>query len=340
MRDVRIALIGCGYFGRLQLKAWQSLAEERARLVAVCDRDADLARRVATELGLRWYDSAEKMLAAEAVDLVDIATRMDTHRSLVELTIGRRIATIVQKPMAPAYEDCVAMVRKAAEAGVFLAVHENFRFQRPMRRIKEIIGSGEIGEPSWARIGFRTGIDVYRNQPYFYDEERLVILDLGVHILDLCRYLLGEVRHVSCETQRRNGKVRAEDTATMLLRHESGAVSLAECTYENRRSDRAEVFAEIEAERGGIELGPDGLLTIFTTGGRRQEHVTVGGPADEPLKLVHDSIRSTCLSLLEAFQAGKPAETSGADNLRTFALVEAAYEAARSGTAVAPGAWA
>ncbi len=338
MRTVQVALIGCGYFGRLQLKAWQSLAEEGAQLVAVCDRDGELARRIASELGVRGYDDAEKMLAAEPVDLVDIATRMETHRALVELTLGRRVGTIVQKPMAPAYEDCAAMVRKAAEAGVFFAVHENFRFQKPMRRIKAIIESGEVGAPSWARIGFRTGIDVYRNQPYFYDEERLVILDLGIHILDLCRYLLGEVRHVSCETQRRNSKVKAEDTATMLLRHESGAVSLAECTYENRRTDGAEVLAEIEAEHGGIELGPDGRLTVFTAAGRRQEHVTVEGPADEPLKLVHDSIRSTCRSLLDAFRAGIAAETSGADNLKTFALVEAAYESAASGTAVAPGA--
>src|SRR5690606_25345006 len=98
---------------------------------------------------------------------------------------------------------------------------ENFRFQKPARRIRAILDSGELGNPTWARIAVRTGFDVYRNQPYFYEEERLVILDLGIHLLDLARFYLGEAVRVSAETQRRNPKVRAEDTATILLRHAS-----------------------------------------------------------------------------------------------------------------------
>ena len=97
-------------------------------------------------------------------------------------------------------------------------MHENFRFQTPLMKVKEVLDSpASIGEPSWARISFRTGYDIYKGQPYFYGEERFVILDLGVHVVDLARYFLGEVERVSCETQKRNPKVKAEDTATMLL---------------------------------------------------------------------------------------------------------------------------
>ena len=95
--------------------------------------------------------------------------------------------------------------------------------RRRCAAVRAMIDSGAIGTPSWARIRFRTGFDVYRTQPYFYDEERLAIADVGIHMLDLARFFLGEVERISCETQRRNPKVRAEDTATMLLRHESGA---------------------------------------------------------------------------------------------------------------------
>ena len=178
------------------------------------------------------------MLASEQLDVVDIVTRQDTHRALCELTIARGVATIVQKPFAPTWEDCTAIVEAAEKAGVWLAVHENFRFQAPMRRVRQAIDSGAIGKPSWARISFRTGFDVYATQPYFLTEERLAIADVGIHVLDLARFFLGEVARISCETQRRNPKVRGEDTATMLLRHESGAVSVVECTYEARRSPR------------------------------------------------------------------------------------------------------
>src|SRR6185295_3891775 len=142
----------------------------------------------------------------------------------------------------------------AANAGVFLAVHENFRFQTPMRRVRDVLASDAIGAPSWARIAFRTGFDLYRTQPYFYTEERLAILDVGIHVLDLTRVFLGEVERVSCETQRRNPKVRAEDTATMMLRHASGAISIVECTYESRKQPDVfpETLLEIEGDRGAI----------------------------------------------------------------------------------------
>ena len=105
-----------------------------------------------------------------------------------------------------------------------------------MLRLRETLDSGVIGRATWGRIAFRTGFDVYKTQPYFHRETRFAILDTGVHVLDLARFFLGEVAHVSCETQRRNPKNIGEDTATMLLRHTSGAVSLAETTYEAAKS--------------------------------------------------------------------------------------------------------
>ena len=82
--------------------------------------------------------------------------------------------------------------------------------------------------PNWARLSFRTGYNVYGGQPYLAKEERLVILDVGIHVLDLARYFMGEVDRLYCETQKRNPKIRAEDTATMTFRHISGAVSIVE----------------------------------------------------------------------------------------------------------------
>ncbi len=196
---------------------------------------------------------------------------MDTHRPLAELAFRHGVPAIVQKPFAPTWADCVAIVEAAEKAGLFLAVHENFRFETPLQKVKEILNSGAIGAPSWARIGFRTGYDVYKGQPYFHDEERFVILDLGVHVVDVARFLLGEVERVFCETQRRNPKVKAEDTATMLLKHMSGAVSVVEATYEAKKlpDPFPETVLEIEGPRGAIvtkpgyrmELTVDGKLT-------------------------------------------------------------------------------
>ena len=236
---VSIGVIGCGFFSRNHLNSWNDLNPEGADLVAVCDVDGAKAKAAAEAFGVpRWYTDTEAMFAAEKLDLVDIITRMDTHRALAELAFRHKVPAIVQKPFAPEWKDCVAIVKAADKAGLFLAVHENFRFQTPLQKVKAILDSGVIGEPSWARISFRTGYDIYAGQPYFYDEERFVILDLGIHVVDVARYLLGEAERVSCETQKRNPKVKAEDTATIMLRHTSGAVSIVEATYEFEEASR------------------------------------------------------------------------------------------------------
>ena len=204
---VRVGVIGCGFFARNHLHAWQDLAPAGADLAAVCDIDPAKAKAAAEAFDVPfWHTDAETMFRERDLGLVDIVTRMDTHRGLAEAAVRHRAPTIVQKPFAPTWGDCLAIVEAAEAAGVFLAVHKNFRFETPIRTVKAVLDSGAIGEPSWARISFRTGYDVYAGQPYFYDEERFVILDLGVHVVDVAHFLLGEVSRVSCETQRRNPK--------------------------------------------------------------------------------------------------------------------------------------
>lgn len=342
-RPVRIGVIGCGFYAQNHLHAWTDLAGEGAVLAAVCDVDARKAEAAGRAFGVPFHTDAVAMLDREALDAVDIVTRHDTHRALCELAIGRGVATIVQKPFAPTWEDATAIVEAAEKAGVWLAVHENFRFQTPMRQVRAVIDGGEIGQPNWARITFRTGYDVYATQPYFYEEERLAIADVGIHVLDLARFFMGEVERVSCETQRRNPKVKAEDTATMMLRHEGGAVSVVECTYEARRlpDPFPETLLEIEGERGSVVVEA-GCVMRVTSGGRtrRQE---IGSPlrpwTSEPWHVSQEGALGACRHFLGCLQRGVAAETSGEDNLKTYALVEAAYRAAAGHRVVAPARW-
>jgi predicted dehydrogenase len=338
---VSIGVIGCGFFAGNHLNSWKDLASEGADLVAVCDVDAGKAKAAAAKFGVpRWYTDAAEMFAKETLGLVDIVTRMDTHRALAALAAKHGVPMIVQKPFAPEWKDCVAIVEEAEKAGLFLAVHENFRFQTPLQKVEEVLRSGVIGEPSWARISFRTGYDIYKGQPYFYDEERFVILDLGVHVIDVARFLLGEVERVSCETQKRNPRVKAEDTATMLLRHTSGAVSVVEATYETKKLPDSfpETILEIEGPRGALVTRP-GYRMELTVDGRMTES-TFDIPllhwANPPWHMVEESVYKTCRHVLQSLKAGREAATSGRDNLRTYAVCEAAYESMATGKAVKP----
>jgi predicted dehydrogenase len=339
----RVGLIGCGFYAQNHLHAWTDLKSRGAELVAVCDLDPAKAEAAGKCFGAPFFTDARDMLDRAKPDLVDITTRMENHRALAALASERKIASIVQKPFAPNWDECVAIVETAARHKTWLAVHENFRFMSAMRRVKTVIESGAIGEPNWARISFRTGFDVYRGQPYLAEVDRLVILDVGIHVLDLARWFLGEVEHLSCETQRRDPKVRGEDTATMLLRHKKGAVSIVESTYETRRipDNFPETLLEIEGPAGSINVARGERMSVTTQGIFFEE--TISGPllpwTSRPWHASQEAVLHTNAHMLEAFRNGQPAETSGEDNLKTFALVEAAYESARTRQAVHPKAW-
>src|SRR5262245_59593164 len=137
---VSVAVIGCGFFAQNHLNAWQDLGRQGAELIAVCDTDAEKAKTAATEFNVpRWYTRLDDLLAAEHPGLVDIVTRVETHKAQTLRTIAHGVSTIVQKPFAPTLADCREIVTAAKKAGVFLAVHENFRFQKTIRRIAELV---------------------------------------------------------------------------------------------------------------------------------------------------------------------------------------------------------
>ena len=86
---MRIGLVGCGFFARNHLFAWKDLEAEGAELVAVCDTDPEKARAAAEEFGVsRCYTDMDEMIADGGIELLDIVTRMETHRMLVEKAIA------------------------------------------------------------------------------------------------------------------------------------------------------------------------------------------------------------------------------------------------------------
>jgi D-apiose dehydrogenase len=208
----------------------------------------------------------------------------------------------------------------------------------PMRKILEMLRSGAIGTPSWGRVSFRTGYDIYKGQPYLAKEERFALMDLGVHVFDLARVLMGEVEHISAELQKRNPNVAGEDTATMMLKHRSGAVSIVECTYGSRRVPDVfpETLLEIEGPKGAIILKPGSVLDVAIEG--KAKTYDADAPvlpwAERPWHIIQESVLATNAHVLESLRAGRPADTSAQDNVRTFTLVEAAYEAASAGRSV------
>ena len=329
---LRGALIGCGFFAANHLNAWRDV--EGAEIVALCDRDPDRLAESAARFGFaRTHADAGAMLATERLDFVDIATTVPSHRPLVELAAGAGVHMICQKPFANSMADARAMVAAADSAGRVLMVHENFRWQSAIRRARAELAA--IGRPFWGRVSFRSGFDVYAAQPYLATDARFIIQDLGIHILDVARFLFGDVATLAATTQRVNPAIRGEDVATMLLAHDSGATSVVDCSYASRlpRESFPETLLEVEGTEGSLRLDAGYRLTVHARGETRV--VDASPPllpwAERPWHNVQESVRNIEQHFVDCLRDGRVPETSGADNLRTLALVEAAYASAADG---------
>ena len=331
-KTLRGGLIGCGFFSQNHLHAWQQL--DGVEIVALCDSDAqrlsDMARRFGIE---KTYGDAAAMLANEALDFVDIATTVNSHRALVELAAAARVPCICQKPFANSISDGQAMVEACDKAGIPLMVHENFRWQTPIQRVRQVLDTGAIGKPFWGRVSFRSAFDVFSGQPYLATDERFILQDLGIHIIDIARFLFGEPTVVSASTRRVNEMIRGEDVATLLLTHATGITSVVDCSYATALPQELfpQTLIEVDGTFGTLRLQADYRLTVH-----RRDGATVVEQCDPPLHPwaerpwhnIQDSVFNIQAHWAACLRSGAQPQTSGADNLRTLKLVYAAYQSA------------
>jgi len=322
------ALIGCGFFAQNHMHAWADV--EGATITALCDRDETRLKETAGRFGIeRTYTDATELLKSEELDFVDIATTVQTHRSLVERAAGSNVHIICQKPFADTMEDARAMTDASAKAGVTLMVHENFRWQSAIRAAKSEIEKGGIGTPFWGRVSFRSAYDVYSGQPYLATDDRFIIQDLGIHILDIARFLFGDARTISASKKRVNPAIRAEDVATMMLVHKNGVTSVVDCSYASRlpRESFPESLVEVDGSEGTLRLMPGYRLLLHNASGTGD--LDVSPPlrpwAERPWHNIQESVYNIQQHFIECLNASGTPETSGVDNLKTLELVEAAY---------------
>eukprot|EP00038_Savillea_parva_P004386 m.137307 g.137307 ORF g.137307 m.137307 type:complete len:342 (+) comp11457_c0_seq8:160-1185(+) len=327
-RELLGGLIGCGFFARNHLHSWLKHVDG-ATIACLCDTNVDRLHKCAAEFGIaqdRCYTSIQAMLDTEALDFCDIVTQPASHKPIVLEVCAhpRNVHIMCQKPMAPSVEDAQDMVTACDTKGITLMIHENFRWQPPLRALKRAVLDADLGALFWGRVTFRSGFDVYTDQPYLATDKQFIIYDLGVHALDIARFLLGDVETVYCLKQTVNPKIRGEDVATMLLGMVSGATCIVDVSYASQLEHETfpQTLVELEGERGSYRLDRDHVVTIV------QKQPYSGAPhvtrhridlpdapwMSDPARLIQSSVPPTLQHFADAIRAGAVPETSGADN--------------------------
>lgn len=341
MKRLRFAVIGAGFWARYQLAGWREAGG--ADCIGICNRTASKAEALAREFGVpATYADPGEMLRRESPDVVDVISAPDAHEEHVLLAAARGFPLICQKPMAPTLAAAERMVAACREKQVPFFVHENWRWQAPIRALKRVLDEGRIGKVFRGRINMISGYPVFRNQPFFKTLERFLLTDQGSHQLDVARFLFGEAQSVYCHTGRVHPDIRGEDVATVMLTMRAGStvvvcMGFAENFLERDRHPETYVF--VEGDRGSAELGPDYWVRVTTEAGTQsRRHPPPRYPwVDPDYEVAQASIVPCILDIMRGLRQEGTAETTGEDNLKTVRLVAAAYESADTGQPVRVG---
>lgn len=329
---MKFAVIGTGFWANYQIPAWKEL--EGVELVSLYNRTKSKAEVFAQKYDVpNVYDNAETLLENESIDFVDIITDVDTHYHFTKLAAEKGIHVICQKPMAASLEQAREMVQICKHSNVKLFIHENFRWQAPIRALKQVLDSGIIGKPFNAVVTFTSAFPVFENQPFLAELEQFILTDIGSHILDVCRFLFGEAASLYCHTSRVNPEIKGEDVANVMMRMKNGISCYAEMSYASILEKEAfpQTLVRVEGEHGSLVLTHDFILKTTTRKGTTVEKVEpVMYPwLDPDYAVVHSSIVDCNKNILEDLRGTGKAETTGTDNFETIRLIYASYESTK-----------
>ena len=314
--------------------------------VAIASRTRGAAERVAARHGIaRAYDDYRQLLMDPAVEVVDIAVPPDAQPAIIEEAArhaGRIRGILAQKPLACSYADAKRLVAICDEAGIRLVVNQNMRYDHAVRGCGNLLRRGVLGEPVLATVEMRA-------VPHWMEwQERLgwvTLRIMSIHHLDAFRAWFGTPRRIFTSVRpdpRTAARFRHDDGICLsILEYESGLRCLAiddVWAGPAREGAEADLFVKFRVEgTRGMALGTIGWPSYPEHRPSTLDYTTTAGGWRRPRwpeAWFPDAFVGPMAELLRDIEGTAPAVATGADNLLTMALVEAAYVSARAHRAV------
>ncbi|WP_108610752.1 Gfo/Idh/MocA family oxidoreductase [Aminobacter sp. MSH1] len=281
MKPIKVAVIGTGFFSQFHYDAWSRLPGVKIVGISFASNRVR-AEEYAARYGVsNVYRDAEAMMDKELPDLVDIVSPPETHLDFVEQAVRRGILAITQKPLATSLAEAIRVVDVASCSTVPVVVHENWRFKPWFREIGNILASGRLG--TLYSVAFRLrpgdgqGPSAYMDrQPYFQKMPRFMVHETGIHMVDVFRFLFGEVSSVSARLRKVNEAIAGEDAGYVVFDFKNGSTGMLDgnrCSdfpSENPRLTMGTML--VEGSAGQLWLEGSGRIFIRKFRGSTVEH--------------------------------------------------------------------
>lgn len=205
MTALRVAVVGSGFIARTKhLPALANLGST-ARLVAICDLDADQARELAERFGpVEVYTDVDAMLRAERPDVVDVCTPPTTHAALAISAIEAGAHVVIEKPMCQTVEECDDVMAVARRHGRKVCVAHSDLFYPGFRRLRRRVEAREIGDFRGMRIHLSTPIDYMTSRPDHWAHALPggVFGESGPHVVYMTLPFINPIREVHVTGQK------------------------------------------------------------------------------------------------------------------------------------------
>jgi predicted dehydrogenase len=350
---LRVGVIGAG-IGAIHLAAYVQIPE--VEIVALAGLDDDRVRRIAAEYHVpRTYREYQELLAAPDIDAVSICIPNILHTpvSVAALRAGKHV--LVEKPLARTAAEGRDILAAAQEHDRTLMVSFDKRFRGDVQWIKHYIEAGAVGHIYYAKAHWMRRAGIPRLGSWFVSKEQAgggPLIDLGVHVLDIAMYLMGEPAPlaVSASTYAEFGPrglknwagreqfsderltYEVEDLATAFIRLDGGATLLLEASWATHSSAGDDFGVTLYGSEGGVEL----MVRNYTYDDTVRTFTDIGGmPTDLAPKIAKSGGH---LEVIKRFVAailhGGPATPTAEEGLRRAELLEACYRSAAQGREV------
>lgn len=343
---LRVGVIGGGSISEFHIKPY--LNNDAVELIALCDSNEQRLTNAGQRYGVKnLYLSYEEMLQNPDIDAISICTWNNTHAeiSIAALDAGKHV--LVEKPLSISVEEALAVEEAVKRSGKILQIGFVRRHGNNTKLLKQFIDQDELGEIYYAKA---TCLRRLGNPGGWFSNKSKAgggpLMDLGVHMIDICWYMMGKPKPVSVSgnTYSKLGNRSnienlsfykaadydaslndVEDLANALIRFENGASLFVDVSF-TLQAKEDELYVKLFGDKGGAEIEPE--LVLVTEKNNTILNVT---PQVDNLSFNFEQAFGNEINhFVECCIEGKEPLAPVADGVEVMKMLSAIYESART----------
>ena len=333
-KTITVGVVGCGYWGPNLIRNFRSLPD--CRLKTMCDLNKDRLKHLKP-----LYPEVEASAEFDAVvkdpeiDAIAIATAVRFHHKMAKDCLLAGKHTFIEKPMASSSAECEELIQLAAKNGLTLMVGHTFLYSPAVRKVKEVITKGEIGELRY--------ISSRRLNLGLFQKDINVAWDLAPHDISIVLYILEESPvSVNCRGHAHMSRGGVEDVTTMCLMFKKGKFVTIQNSWLDPRKVREMTFVGTKRMIVYDDVEPLEKIKIYDARVEVPPHYDTFaefqyayhyGDIYIPYIKQEEPLKSECQHFLDCIRSGATPISSGKQGLQLVRILEAASSSLQNGGA-------